>query len=127
MQTCESAAKTIGCYPDTARWLCRRYSIGVLVNRSRRELSDADIEELRRRVENPQSRIRSARSGDGKFSAQPAPDLSGAIVSLREAARRYRTDKGTLAAALAIVRAEWQSAWPASQEGSSANAGMNDL
>ena len=107
MHTCESAARLIGCHPDTARWLCRRYSIGVLVNRSRRELSPDDVEQLRQRVENPRSRVRSARSEEGRFSIQPAPDLAAAAVSLREAARRFRNDRGELAAALAIVRSEW--------------------
>lgn len=107
MHSCQSAARLVGCTPDMARWLCRRYSIGVLVNRSRRELSAEDILELQERVENPRSRARSARSRDGRFAQQPAPDLSTASVSLREAARRYRDDKGTLAAAVAIIRAEW--------------------
>ena len=107
MHTTQSAAKLIGCHPDTARWLCRRYAIGVLVTPSRRELSPEDVEQLRERVENPQSRVRSARSGDGRFASEPAPDLTAAIASLREAARRFRDDRGELAAALAIVRGEW--------------------
>ncbi len=115
MQTCESAAKTIGCHPDTARWLCRRYSSGPGEPVTPRAV-DADIEELRRRVENPQS-ASAPRGRDGKFSAQPALGSLGGDRLAQEAARRYRTDKGTLATALAIVRAEWQSAWPASQEG----------
>lgn len=105
--TCRTAATILNRSPSLIRWLCRRYSIGVLVTPTRRELSPEDVADLAERVANPKSRIRSARSPSGQFVRQPGQDLSAAIVSLREAARRYRDEKGTLAAALAIVRGEW--------------------
>ncbi len=104
--TARRASQILGRSPSLIQWLCRRYAIGTLVTATRRELSEEDLAELADRIAHPKSRERQRGAG-GKIVRQPVPDLTTAIVSLREAARRYRDDKGTLAAALAIVRGEW--------------------